>query len=301
MPAENPQGDRRDPNLVALLSVLLVACVPLGVLIWKRVTRDPQATQEPRAKVVSAALAQAPGAEPSPSVNPPVEPLYASAPRRDRPFARTVARPVPKVALQGLSHGRSHNGWLEEGVQLPRHDDLYLRAQPKEQFGTSVVVNHIVQALQDLRTRHRYRGQVVIGDLSLRAGGHFPPHKSHQNGRDVDIWLPVRGSRQSDRPRKLQRPQPDQADWRGTWLLVDALVSTQAVHKIFLSYHLQAQLYEAARRLGVPESKLRAIIQYPNREPHAIVRHSPDHTRHIHVRFRCSMRDQQLGRPPCVE
>lgn len=206
-----------------------------------------------------------------------------------------------RVPVQGISHGRSNRGWLENGMQLPKLDDLYLRAQPKEQYGTSTVIQHIIDAITDLRDQYGYQGQIVVGDLSIRRGGHFPPHKSHRTGRDVDIWLPVRGSKRSNHTRPRSRPQPEEVDWLATWQLIDALVATEAVHKIFLSYHLQERLRNAARRHGISEEELDLTIQYPGRDPDAIVRHSPAHTRHIHVRFRCSLRDKQLGRPACED
>lgn len=228
-----------------------------------------------------------------------------SPPEQRQPAAETEETHRPparrRIPTQGVSHGLTNHGWLENGLQLPRMDDLYLRALPKEQYGTSAVIQHLIDAITELRTRHEYKGQIVIGDLSIKHGGHFPPHKSHQTGRDVDIWLPVRGSRQSNKIRPRDRPQPEQADWLATWHLIDALIGTGAIDRIFLSYHLQEYLRDAAIRDGNSVEELAEIIQYPARDPYAFVRHSPSHTRHIHVRFRCSMRDKQLGRPACED
>lgn len=339
------------PPLLALATLVLVACIPLGVLVWKRVQPGTEASSSPVAaledleaatqKYRRAALqpASAHGMTPRAVTRTiaqheiqPGETVHTIAQRYGMNTSDlellnpAVARFIPgtrvkvwtqhhatgdqegalglnaiRVPTQGISHGRSNGGWLEDGVQMPKLDHLYLRAQPHEQYGTSTVVNHIIDAVVDLRKRHGYRGQIVIGDLSIEHGGLFPPHKSHQSGRDADIWLPVRGSRQEDRRENMVRPHAEQADWLATWMLIDSLIATGAIHKIFLSYHLQEHLHAAAVRYGESKETLRRLIQYPHRHPEAIVRHSPSHTRHIHVRFRCSFRDRHQGRPSCQE
>lgn len=190
-----------------------------------------------------------------------------------------------------ITRGRPMRGSLENGIQLPRWDELYLRAQPKEQFGSSHLIRHLLSALINFRENYGFKGRLVMGDISIEGGGHFPPHKSHQSGRDIDIWLPtLTGDYRRYRSGGMKRPNPDEADWFATWHLIEALVQTGEVYMIFLSYELQEHVHSAAKLSGRTDEELVDIIQYPRGASRAILRHSNGHIHHIHVRFTCPPR-----------
>ncbi|MEX1369270.1 MAG: hypothetical protein AB1Z98_39445, partial [Nannocystaceae bacterium] len=125
---------------------------------------------------------------------------------------------------------------------------------------------------------------------------------SHQQGRDIDIWLPtVRGVFKEkyladDGDEKWgRRPNPEEVDWFATWGLVRALVDTGAVQNIFLDYTIQPKVYDAAKFLGVSDEELEEVIQWP-RGPHSsagVLSHSPAHIHHMHVRFKCAPYEKQ--------
>ena len=70
-----------------------------------------------------------------------------------------------------------------------------------------------------------------VGDLSLRSGGSFPPHLSHQNGLDVDMRY-VRRDRQQI-PLDL-RFQPEEYDVAATKAVFEAFFSECNVEVIFV-------------------------------------------------------------------
>ena len=74
-------------------------------------------------------------------------------------------------------------------------------------------------------------------------------------------------------------------DWEATWHLIRAFIESGEVRYVFLSRQRQISLYKAALSCGATPEELEPIIQYPRTEKVGIVRHSPGHTGHIHVRF----------------
>ncbi|MGD8862877.1 MAG: penicillin-insensitive murein endopeptidase [Myxococcales bacterium] len=216
----------------------------------------------------------------------------------DRDASGLPLKPVP---MGGESRGRPDRGRLHKGVQLPENPELYLIRRSDFAYGSSHAVLNLQLGLAKFRQHSGYTGPLVVSDMSPYRGRGFGSHDSHQSGRDVDVWLPlklqpdgatVRGVRLSpgDEPdfRLLSAQRAADVDWSATWELVKALIRTGEVQYIFLSRSRQRHLYRAARAEGHDVRELGEVLQYPRRAQTAIVRHAPDHTRHLHVRFRCA-------------
>ena len=209
------------------------------------------------------------------------------------PAVSTVSTPqdgeIPefRVRAGGCAKGAPNRGRLVGGVQLPTSDDYTLR-NPERSYGTSHAVLQIQRALADFRLRSGYRGEILIADMSRKAGGRLRPHRSHQTGRDADIRLP----KLEGIPRG-KTPTMDEIDWRATWHMIAAFVDTGEVEYIFLDYRRQRRLYKAAQAMGVPSARLREVMQYPDgsHAKHGVVRHAKGHTIHIHVRIKCATDD----------
>lgn len=203
------------------------------------------------------------------------------------PAPRRAALVVPSDAR---SWGSPHSGGgLEAGLRLPPDPRYDLRC-PGHAYASSATAGALLSGLGALR--EGYRGQLVVGDLSLAEGGRYGPHRSHQSGRDVDLWLPIIGGLYRSSPACERcgtswcRPEPDEVDWRATWALVDALVQTGSVQQIFLDRALLPRLREAARAAGLDAAALRRAVQERPGAP-ALVTHSAGHRHHLHIRFRC--------------
>lgn len=203
-------------------------------------------------------------------------------------LSQITANPAPVGKAQSV--GSPNRGRLKRGVQL-QSSNWYTVRTPRESWGSSHTINQLHHALVRFRIGSKYKRELVVQDLSLRSGGHFPPHRSHQSGRDVDIRLCVNHRvKQNGVPRKVS-----QVDWDATWALVHELIKTGEVEYIFLDYDRQKHLYRGAQRAGVPKTLLARWIQYPTHsqsQRSGIVRHSKGHSVHIHVRFRCGPRDK---------
>jgi len=133
----------------------------------------------------------------------------------------------------------------------------------------------------------RYPGgaPIVVGDLSRRRGGRFPPHLSHQKGHDVDIGYPVADHVVRDR---FHRVDAKTLDVPRTWELVRAMLLSRHVEFIFLGHRLQRPLWKHARSQGIPESVLEELFQFPRGRSRrqGVIRHARGHMNHLHVRFR---------------
>lgn len=216
-----------------------------------------------------------------------------------KPYQPVLPRkPIPlfTVDKRAASIGKPAAGALENGIQLPA-SPLYTRANPRLQWGSSQTISNLQTAVATFRQDVAYDGALILSDISKKGGGQLPPHKSHQAGRDIDIWLPtLKGVYKTKHVGKgkgkikPRRPRYDEVDWYATWGLVRALIKTGAVQYVFLDWIYQETVYRAAVNMGATEEELDEWIQWPRPRASSkgIFRHSKDHLSHIHVRFKCA-------------
>lgn len=212
---------------------------------------------------------------------------------------RRTTLQIPRFEVRPDAHsvGRPNDGRLAQGIQMPE-SPLYVRRAPNLMWGSSATVQALLNAVAKFRQDVEFDGELVLADISKRGGGKLPPHKSHQAGRDIDIWMPtLRGVYKKSYLGRERRPLPSEIDWFATWGLIRALVEGGNVAHIFLEYDLQEKVYRAAQLMGATEEELAAAIQWPRgRFASGVVAHSDGHIGHIHVRFRCGPHDTD-----CVE
>jgi penicillin-insensitive murein endopeptidase len=203
--------------------------------------------------------------------------LSIGAPNAGRQLRAKRLRPSPHLAILEKSRGRTF-----------AHPALVLMLQRS--------------ARQIARS---YHGSVlVVGDLSLEAGGPLSGHHSHQSGRDADIAFYVRDAR--GRSVKLTRYVAFDADGKakdGSGLVFDdernyRLVEAWArdhragLAYVFVSRELKARLLAWGRRHGRDRALLeRAATLFVQPD------HAEPHDDHFHVRIRCPERQEAV----CLE
>ncbi len=209
---------------------------------------------------------------------------------------RLPRKPIPSFTVdkRAASIGKPNAGKLANGIQLPE-SPLYTRRSPNNMWGSSQTISNLQAAVAAFRQDVDYDGALILSDISKKPGGLLKPHKSHQAGRDIDIWLPtVKGvykvkevKNGATRPR---RPLFLEVDWYATWGLVRALIKTGAVEYVFLDWRYQEFVYRAAVNMDATPEELDEWIQWPRPRvsTKGIFRHSQDHLSHIHVRFKCA-------------
>jgi penicillin-insensitive murein endopeptidase len=108
----------------------------------------------------------------------------------------TVVAAVPSSA-QSRSVGTVSKGRLEGGVSFPISGDgfvtySYLGWSIGRQYVHGAVRDAVVAAFKERGAAEDGRS-FVLGETGKQGGGPFPPHKTHQNGMSVDIFMPVNG------------------------------------------------------------------------------------------------------------
>ena len=168
--------------------------------------------------------------------------------------------------------------------QLTTGDGLWVR-NSKRSYGTKNTIQHLKSAALRVQKNHPKSHNVTVGDISYRGGGRMKPHLSHRQGLDADIGYYYRDGRFR---KWFAKTSANQMDAKRQWTFVNALLETNEVQYIFMSYRLQRRLYKEAQRRGVSKKRLRRIFQWPRRWTHrvGIIRFERGHHTHMHVRFK---------------
>ena len=171
------------------------------------------------------------------------------------------------------------SGSMDDAMPLPPAPEYTIKAEAYA-WATPRTIAVLRDAIREYG-RGKKAPKLHIGDISLRAGGPFSPHLSHQDGRDVDIAYVLH-----DRGRFGVATSAN-LDRRHTWTLVRALLDTRAVTYLFVDYEVQRMLYEHALGEGLTPEQLDPWFQYPygRRAARGIIRHWKGHRDHFHVRF----------------
>jgi len=208
-----------------------------------------------------------------------------------------------------ISVGKPSNGGLVDGVRLPDDGEGFTtRAVWKardNRYGTDELIDLITGVGRRMSTRVK-DVKLVVADLSSNRGGASPLwHRSHQNGRDVDLVYYMR-----DKDGKPFEPDAMHVfnargrardgsglsiDVPRTWLLVRELVMAPEapVQFIFMYEPIAWTLLEHAKQIGEPAAVI-ARARRALKQPGDSARHDD----HLHVRVYCTDRDREFG---CVD
>jgi len=187
-------------------------------------------------------------------------------------------------SLGSLSLGLVGQGRLMNAARFPAGTNWTLTT-PHAAYATQETIGYIITAVTEVTRQFPGATPLRINGLSSRDGGRLRPHKSHQNGRDVDLGFYYPG--ETVRVRARERV----IDPAKNWALVKALVTLTDVQMILVDKRIQRVLYEFAGEQGEDPAWLDSVFK----GPHAIVKHARRHRDHFHVRF-FNPRAQELGR-----
>lgn len=180
----------------------------------------------------------------------------------------------------------THRKWFRDGVQLPEGDGYNVR-RPHNAWGTPPTVEAIQTAIATYRELEPEAPLVQVGDISRKNGGPLREHVSHQEGRDVDIGYVYDEPDDEESGRRTMNLDR-------SWKLLRSFAEHDAVAVIFIDYALQKRLYEYAQSIGVDQSTLDAIFEYPRgSDEEAVFYHWPGHDRHFHVRFKDGSEEEE--------
>jgi murein endopeptidase len=178
-------------------------------------------------------------------------------------------------------------GKLRNAEHLDQGEGYQVR-RPSRAYGAAHVIEHLRLAIAEVRALYPDVHKLAIGDLSAEHGGRISDHHSHQSGLDVDVGFYF---------THVPEGYPDhfaagdgELDLEATWALLTVFARTadldNGVEIIFLDRAVQARLYKWAKAHATPDDELAFLLQYPRDTNTGIVRHWPNHTDHMHVRFK---------------
>jgi penicillin-insensitive murein endopeptidase len=205
-----------------------------------------------------------------------------------------------------ISYGKPNNGYLLDGTKLPDSGSGYTTREVWSKRGNRYGTDELVALIKGVSKRMKKKVKdvrVVVADLSGGSGGASKEfHRSHQNGRDVDLLYYMRdiegkpfeadAMHTFDRTGKATDGSGITVDIPRTWLLVkELLTSNEAyVQYIFMYRPIAEQLVEYATQQKEP-AELIARAQMACKQPGD----SAPHNDHMHVRVYCAATDRQFG------
>jgi LysM repeat protein len=164
-------------------------------------------------------------------------------------------------------------------VVFPNQFPGYHLRDESRSYTTPEVVGALLDAIEAVRTQFPDTCDLFLGDFSCGSGGSAIHHRSHQNGRDVDVGMYAKGNR----PLNSFVPMgEDNLDAAKTWCLMENLIASQRVQYIFLDRRVQKVLYEYALTRGYDQEYLQRVF---GNVRGSLVQHVRNHFDHMHVRF----------------
>lgn len=189
-------------------------------------------------------------------------------------------------ALGSISMGFVEEGRLINGVPFPQ-GEAWTVVSPDATYGTQETVDFVSAAIRQVKSWYPDAPPLRVNQISAREGGYLRPHKTHQNGRDVDLGFYYPGG-QTVRVREREKVM----DVALNWALVKALVMTGDVQFILVDQRIQKVLFEHAKKAGEDPAWLESLF-HSGRD--SILQHARRHRDHFHVRY-FNARAQELGR-----
>src|SRR5208337_4399734 len=116
------------------------------------------------------------------------------------------------------SYGRPYQGHLENGVIFPNQFPGYHLRDESRSYTTPEVVGALLDAIEAVRTQFPGTCDLFIADFTCAGGGSAIHHRSHQNGRDVDIGMYAAGNHPLN---GLVPMNKDNLDPAKTWCLIE--------------------------------------------------------------------------------
>lgn len=186
--------------------------------------------------------------------------------------------PQPAQALTA-SFGQPYHGYLSNGVAFPRQLNGYTIRDEDHTYTTPEVIGAMLDAIDSVQKQFPNSSPVYLGDFSAPSGGPMTHHRSHQNGRDVDIGMYAKGNRSLD---TLMPMNEENLDVPRTWCFVENLLRSQRVQYIFVDKRIQNLLYDYALARGTDAGYLERLF---GNSRGAVIQHVRNHVDHMHARF----------------
>jgi len=188
---------------------------------------------------------------------------------------------------------RPNRGRLDNGEPMPNGTGWIVR-DSRFAYGARQTIDGLTHALRQVVASHPGGQNAMIADISKLGGGRLPPHVSHQSGRDVDVTY----YRLTDEAPTFSRARVSELDLKRNWTFIRTLLVDHDIEYIFASRPIQRALYAYAESLGEHPAFLDRVFEvgtHGHRNARGIVRFSPGHDDHMHIRFACLPQDYRCS------
>ena len=223
----------------------------------------------------------------------------STEPKRSKPPVAGPAGPPPSYIIsadktQAESIGAPGKGRLKNGVEMPLKGVGFRRINHKRKYGADQTVALVKFVAARVAEEYPGTRPMLVGALSKEGGGRVRPHKSHQNGLDVDIAYFEKGN--PKRKHYKARVRASEIDYPKTWFMLETMLLTGKVNYMFIDKPLHKGLRKAASDAGWPDDAIEGIFgDEDNKGRGRIIRHYPGHSYHVHVRFTCPETDKRCS------
>ncbi|MCE5334983.1 MAG: penicillin-insensitive murein endopeptidase [Desulfobacteraceae bacterium] len=194
-------------------------------------------------------------------------------------FTVTSFTSIQESQALTASYGRPYGGRLESGIPFPSQFPGYRLREESRTYTTPEVIGALLDAIEAVRTQFPDTCDLYMGDFSTTSGGSAIHHRSHQNGRDVDVGMYAKGNRPLDSFIPMSE---DNLDAAKTWCLIENIIRSQRVQYIFLDRRVQKVLYDYAVTRGYDQAYLDRVF---GNVRGSLIQHVRNHVDHMHVRF----------------
>ncbi|MEN0059174.1 MAG: penicillin-insensitive murein endopeptidase, partial [Bdellovibrio sp.] len=223
-------------------------------------------------------------------------------PEDPSPQPQTPVAPVTEPESIRQVIGAVNGGRLENPVNLLEYEKKHTPAgftirYPKEKryYGSNELA-YIVKVMGEFTKKEIPDYVLPISDLSKKKGGYLSPHKSHQNGLDVDVAYYFDNPQFQGHFPSAVVVNKTHGDWMAEtqWKLFKHLVQTGFVNRILVHSVLKKSLCAMAIKSGEIKKGQKQGLAF---ETLARITIENNHNNHFHLRVRCSS-VQQACLPP---
>ncbi len=196
-----------------------------------------------------------------------------------------LAPPLSTNSAHALtaSIGQPYRGHLVNGVPFPTQFRGYYVRDDSKSYGTPELIGAVLDAIEKVQAKYPNTVDLFVGDVSGPQGGRLRHHRSHENGRDIDLGM---YTKDNSPLRGFACMTEDNLDVAKTWELVDNLLRSRRVQYIFVDNSVQRLLYQHALSQGTDRTFLDRVFGVAgNQNARTPIQHMRGHRDHIHVRL----------------
>ena len=174
-----------------------------------------------------------------------------------------------------VSVGSVRRGRVLFGKKLESDEWIYVK-DPNGSWVVDPAPKVLRELSQSIKAQYPDFDRLVINDGSVRHGGLYRPHRTHQSGRDIDIRYLLKGSVKGDYTFRFVTPA--NFDTERNWAIMKWLYDSGRVSRILMDHGHQKRLWKYAQAAEIVSGRDRPILSYPYRQRGALVRHARGHT-----------------------